>query len=401
MKIGVTSFNYATKRLIVQTHPDYQYVNIRFNNVYFWKYLHILLLKLLKIIRLNDENFYMLSLKFKPLFFPKRLDILHFFNTVNYSKKVPWVLSVESAVPWNRSIIGCIENQEPDFSVLRNNKEIERSLKQISSNTCKGLLALCDCSKQMQLEILKQFPQYESIIKQKLITLHPPQKLFTRSIRDKKLNYKNGSLRFIFIGRDFFRKGGREMFKAFEAYKSKYDFELTIVSDLRIDEKRYLMKENEVEDSLSYISDNRDWINHYPYVPNERVIQLIQQSHVALLPTWMDTYGYSILECQACGCPVITTKIRAMSEINSENCGWLISVPVNRLNHPIHKERTEFELFRKTLETGLINVLDDVFTNPEKIETKAEKCIERIALYHAPQRYFSILEGVYSGALLK
>lgn len=50
----------------------------------------------------------------------------------------------------------------------------------------------------------------------------------------------------------------------------------------------------------------------------------------------MDTYAYSVLESQACGTPLITTAQRALNETNSEDVGWLIEVPVNKLNNPLH-----------------------------------------------------------------
>lgn len=45
----------------------------------------------------------------------------------------------------------------------------------------------------------------------------------------------------------------------------------------------------------------------------------MKKAHVCLLPTWMDTFAYSVLEAQACGTPVISTSLRALTEINNEN----------------------------------------------------------------------------------
>ena len=50
---------------------------------------------------------------------------------------------------------------------------------------------------------------------------------------------------------------------------------------------------------------------------NSEVMNILKNTHVGLLPTYADTYGYSVLEAQSFGCPVITTNIRAMPEINN------------------------------------------------------------------------------------
>ena len=52
-----------------------------------------------------------------------------------------------------------------------------------------------------------------------------------------------------------------------------------------------------------------DWITHYETLPNDYVLELMREQHVGLLPTWSDTYGYSVLEFQGIGVPVITTNV--------------------------------------------------------------------------------------------
>ena len=51
---------------------------------------------------------------------------------------------------------------------------------------------------------------------------------------------------------------------------------------------------------------------------------------VGLLPTWAESYGYSVLEMQACGLPVVTTNIRALPETNV--CGWKVKLTSGKPN---------------------------------------------------------------------
>ena len=63
------------------------------------------------------------------------------------------------------------------------------------------------------------------------------------------------------------------------------------------------------------------WISYVPKLTNNETLELMKKSHIGLLPTYADTYGYSVLEFQAAGCPVITTNVRALPEINNNNLG--------------------------------------------------------------------------------
>ena len=341
-----------------------------------------------------EEQASKLLYKFKMLF-KKRCDIIHLFNTINYSDRNSWIISVESAVPWTLEVVRCIEKEEIDLSSLKGNPAIIKALKYLAAPNCKALLALSECSRNIQLELIKQFPIYEEKIKNKLLTLHPPQELILNSYDEKNTYISNKEFKFIFIGRDFFRKGGREIIKILSQLKLNFDFKLIIISDLRIDEPKYLMEENEIEKTKKIIEANSTWIDYYPKVTNSQVINLTKDAHIGLLPTWMDTYGYSVLECQACGCPVISTSLRALGEINNEKVGWLIDVPVNRLNNPIHNTKDEIDIFRSAIEKGLYNSIYHVLTHKEEVKLKAENCIEKIKKDHNPQKYSRALQVAY------
>jgi len=397
MKIGILSRNYAAKRLIIDKVKNASYENVRFLNYHLWKNAHLWFLRAIGKLNLSqEEQASKLFYKFKMLF-DKDYDMLHFFNTINYSYKNPWVISVESGVPWTMDVINCIGKADIDLSLLKSKPEIIDALQYLAAPNCKALLTLSECSRNIQLEILKQFPEFESIITRKLITLQPPQPLIIRSIEEKKVDFSKDQLRFIYIGRDFFRKGGREAIKILSKYKDDFDLKLVIISDLRIDEPKYLLEEEEIEKTRKFIKSNSSWIEYFSMLPNDQVLQLIKNAHIALLPTWMETYGYSVLECQACGCPVISTSLRALKEINDENVGWLINVPVNKLGNPIHNTKDEIQIFKDKLELGLDRCIYHVLTNREEIQAKAEKCIEKISYNNDPEYYSEELQKVYSG----
>lgn len=396
MKIGILSKNYAAKRLFLNKLPNATYKDIRFYNYYLWRNAHLWFLRTIGKLKMSPEE------QASKLFYDYKAivstgcDVYHFFNTINYSKKTPWVISVESGVPWPLEVIRCVESTNGDLSPIKNNKYIKNALHYLSLPNCFGLLALSECSKNIQLEILKQFPEYKKDIENKLITLYPPQSLLIKSYEDKiKYLDQKKIFTFIYIGRDFFRKGGRETVQVLSQLREKYDFKLVLISDLRIDEVKYLRTNHDIEDARKLINENLSWIEYHEFLPNYEVLEKIKQSDVALLPTWMDTYGYSVIECQACGTPVISTSLRALTETNNNNVGWLIKVPVNRLNNPIHNTKEEQDIFYKTLLKELYQTAEHILQHKEEVPIKAKHCLQRIEKYHSPEKYSQCLDIIY------
>lgn len=400
MKIGILSKNYAAKRLFLNKIQDAEYKDIRFYNYYLWKNAHLLFLRMIGKLKLSpEEAASKLFYDYKALF-PTKCNIFHFFNTINYSKRTPWVISVESAVPWPLEVIKCVESPSGNFEMIKGNKYVERALHYLSLPNCKGLLALSECSLNIQKELLRQFPKYEASICNKLILLSPPQCPIINSIADKNLSYLSTTpLTFIFVGMDYFRKGGREMLDVLMNLHQSYDFRLILISNLRIDEQRYLQSEDERERTAKIIKENADWIEWHKYLPNEQVMEKLKKAHVALLPTWMDTYGYSVLECQACGTPVISTSLRALTEENGEDVGWLVEVPVNRLNNPIHVTHEQQQLFKEKLLLGLKEKIEYLLNHHEEIEHKANNCLVKIKCKHDPATYSEKLSLIYQSKI--
>jgi len=398
LTIGVLSKNYAAKRLFLDKLSDARYVDVRPTNYFVWRNLPLLLgMKLHLSHRSPEELVSRLFYDYKAAV-PLRCDILHLFNCIDHSSGTPWAISVETAVPYPISVSRTIESDNPDFALLKDDKYVKKRLECLAQDSCKALLPLSRCSYNIQMELLKQFPEYSRKIKNKTLTLHPPQQLLIKNIDEKQLNHNHGEpLRCIFVGRNYFRKGGREAIEVLSELRKDYDFRLTLISNLTVDESKYVLSEHDVEDAKRLIAENSSWIDFYEELPNSEVIAKLKQSHVCLLPTWMDTYAYSVLESQACGTPCITTSLRALTETNGEDVGWSVPVPVNRLNHPLHNNEEQRATFSDSLKKGLRAVVEHVLTHRDEVVEKSENCLKRIARQHDPDVYAQKLRMIYDG----
>lgn len=398
MKIGILSKNYAAKRLFLDKLPFAVYKDIRFYNWHLWKNVHLWFLKTIGKLKLTpEEAAARLFYDFKSMI-PTGCDVFHFFNTMCHDRKQKWVISIESAVPWSLEVTRCVEASNPDMSVLRNNRYIKNAIRELAHSNCLAMVALSKCSYNIQRKLIAQFPEYSEAIDSKLITLYPPQSPLVKSVDHKGLTYSSDEqLIFVFIGRNYYRKGGRDVVEVLSKLHSKYDFKLILISALDKDEEKYERSEHDYEDAVKMIKANSSWIEYYESLPNDEVLEKIKKAHVALLPTWMDTFAYSVLECQACGTPVISSSLRALTEINGEELGWLIDVPINSLNNPILNSREDFEKFEKILQHGLQENVVHVLENRQEVRQKAERCLTTIADNYSPESYSKCLELLYQG----
>ena len=402
MKIGILSKNYAAQRLFLNKVPNALYKDIRFYNWCLWKNAYLWGLKIIGKLNMSPEEMVAkLFYDFKTAY-PTRCDIFHFFNCICLDKYNKWVVSVESGVPWPISVTRCVESENADFSPIMHSKYVERRLRALASPNCLGLLALSHCTENIQKELISQFPRYEEVICKKLITLLPPQKLIVHDLSEKQLLWNSDEeFTFIYVGSDFYRKGGRETIEVLSDLHCKYNFRLILISSMAIDEQRYLRTEHDPEDIKRLIEQNRGWIEYHDRLPNTEVLKKMKKAHVCLLPTWMDTFAYSVLEAQACGTPVISTSLRALTEINDESVGWLIKVPVNRLNNPLHLTKEQQDVFSEQLLLGLRDKVEYVLNHRDEVEIKAEKCIHKIKIKHSPDEYENKLRMVYNGEIEK
>jgi len=129
------------------------------------------------------------------------------------------------------------------------------------------------------------------------------------------------------------------------------------------------------------------------------VLALMRSAHVGLLPTYADTYGYSVLECQAQGTPVISTNVRALPELNNEQAGWLIEVPRDDLGEGLYATPEQRALLSAAIEAGLERALHEIFADRASLRRKGIAALARIQQQHDPARYKQRLGEIYAQAL--
>lgn len=369
MNLGYTNPNYAVVRAILNKCDDVTYTRVRpFSSV-----LSSIASKLHRNKLASDFVFsYFGGLN------STNVDLLHFFNVIPLTNiKTPFITTFETTVP----------------RFFKKGWMYDNALKSIESNRCKKLLALSECTKRLQSNLFIELGLEH--LSEKIAVLHPPQELLTTQGEIENRDISNKEIVFIFVGRAFWHKGGGVAVRALQRIRREYPVRLKIIGD--IDYRDYMdnPKKDDSNEMHRIIDANNDWIEYYPSLPNNDVLQLIKRADVGLLPTRGDTYGYSVLEMQAAGLPCITTDLRALPEINNDCCGWLIKIPKDRNYNAVYETQDDKDNLCDIIENQMVKICTSILDNPESIIEKSLKAFLRVKAFHDPIVYGGVLNDIY------
>ncbi len=386
MIIGLANNSYPEQRCITCIDNN-TFVNLKKKNLFL--YFNYIESKLFKM----QPNFIFKSIYSLEKY---RIDILHFFNYIPITK-LKWVVSFETAIPRIRENI-TLHHVRDGAALPARNEKTAKILKYIVQDNCIALIPLSQCAFDIQVALLSRYPEVEKEIISKMKVVHPPQQLHVT----EKIQY-NDKVNFIFVGKDFYRKGGAEIILAFsELFQENMinadQVTVTMIGDTN-SKHNYLHgkfpDDKEFYNALNAKISLMPFLNLHQSLPNKEVITAMLQSDIGLLPTWGDTYGYSVLEMQSCGCPVVTTNVRALPEINNEKAGWLIDLKLNRFGEVIIDSAEDKRLVREQIVHSLKKIVIEAVNNREIIAGKAQEAICRIREEHDPVDYKRIIEGIY------
>lgn len=328
-----------------------------------------------------------------------KVNLFHFINAISFGH-TPWITTFETVLPRFKCTLKCHKGRVPNYVSLKKETKVRKALEALSSDSCKRIIAMSECNYRMQKDLLTHFPEYQESIESKLIVIHPPQMSLVSDYSDKFLSI-DGNIKFMLSGHSFFRKGGMEIIETLGKLKRKYDYDFTliIVSSLVLDNYATQETNDDIQRARNFIQENSEWIDYFPELPYQQHLALMKKTHVGLLPTYADTYGYSVLDFQAAGCPVITTNVRAMPEINNNNKGWIIDVPTNRLGEAIYTTKEDRNIISDLIREGLECIIHEIFSNRKVIISKSQNAIIGLKEKNSFEDYARRLQEIYIEAI--
>ncbi len=352
-------------RIIAYTCDGYperrNFLNLPFDGVLFKRKLDFYTL-IRKINNYKGALDWYTQFTHKPIkFLEFNIKGYHFFNTISVGSK-PYIVTFETRIP-------------------RWTERIDEGLNILNRRNCIAMVAISDRAYGLQHDfIVGHFLNPEGMLK-KLIKIPPAQDV----LLDSKNLDTSCTVKFIFVGNLFFLKGGYELILGIDALiKAGRNVELTIVSTLEVDDWCTNSNETHVKEVKNIVERHSASIQVLSSLSNDDVLEMFKSHHVALLPSFADTYGYSVLEAMACMCPVITTNVGALTEINSNERGWIIDLPLNEYGSAILPRDSSSHFFSEKLYHGLKRVLLEIVDDPSTINNKAIKARDYIRSNHSP-----------------
>lgn len=278
-----------------------------------------------------------------------------------------------------------------------NKEKMKKHVELILHDNCKKILPVSKWAYDCEIKFLEQNYTYDVVekIREKMAILYPPQQILLKKVE----KYYLGEIQFIFVGRQFFRKGGYQCYQVFKKIRKKFRVKLILIGELGEESNpAYNINEKEKQEMEAFFEHEREWLTYYPSLGNKEVLEKMKTCHVGLLPTYGDTFGFSVLEMQAAGVPVISTNRQALSEINDDKVGWIIDT--GRFSQQIddcYGEYTKIQIERigEYINEQLEQIICNICEHPEQIAEKSKSAIERIRIKHSPDAYEEKIKNIY------
>lgn len=257
---------------------------------------------------------------------PRRFDLIHAFNRIPLGR-APFVIGFESHMPRGFGL-----ETSHYYGVLS---------RMLASPRCRGIIAISNYAR----EIFKETHQNSAmrdILYGKLSVRYPNIEIPAEAARPEPV----GRAPFVvsFVGNHFARKGGCVAVRMAElALQKKLPVQVEIVSSLQVGRGVWTDPLNDHFYDRYRAALQLPNVRWHATLSNVEVHALFRRSHVSLLATFCDTFGYSAIESMIHGTPVIATRQGALPEfiVHRQN-GLLLDLdtaPNGEWIHIAHPDR--------------------------------------------------------------
>ncbi|MGU3330494.1 glycosyltransferase family 4 protein [Methylobacterium mesophilicum] len=228
---------------------------------------------------------------------PRRFDLVHAFNRIPLGS-TPFLIGFESHMPRGFGL----ENSQY-FGVLS---------QMLASPRCRGIIAISNYAKEIFKETHQNNPSRDTLYG-KLSVRYPNIEIPSEIARLEPA----GRTPFVvaFVGNHFARKGGCVAVRLAElAIQKKLPVQVEIVSSLQVGCGVWTDPLNDHFYDRYRAALTLPNVRWHRTLSNAEVHALFRRSHVSLLATFCDTFGYSAIESMIHGTPVVATRQGALPE---------------------------------------------------------------------------------------
>ncbi len=333
------------------------------------------------------KNFY----RFRPF---SGVDLFHLWNGICFSR-TPWITSFEAHLPR-------YYRRGPTDS------RYEAALEALHHDRCRRLLGMSEFARQFF------FVQNEGRLDDSIVRkceVHYGGVEIDQGLVDRHrrfLEREDAGFMACLVGHEFFRKGGVPLLRAFSRLKSTAPgLHLSVVSSIKGGDYVTAAAREDVTAVRTLLA-NEPGITWHESLPHDKVLQLMADSHVALLPTLDDSLGWSVLEAMSIGLPVIATGICAIPELLPKDTEELqITLPRgptlrwNGMSMPLGTPERSMALTSAydEIEEGIVQSLTRLMSERHRIAELGERALAKVRQQHDPETQGIKLGEIYRQAL--
>lgn len=314
------------------------------------------------------------------------IDLLHTWNSLPISRK-PFVVSFECELP---RYLGNVVPWQAGFG--------EKILR---SKRCRRILALSEAARNRFAIKCENLPDDGLMNKVEVFRGGVSLPILAKG------TYSNsGPLKILFVGTDAVRKGIVPLFNTCDKLVQQgLDLKLTFIGGFN--EQCYVHGEhipdvNEVETRLRQAK----WVDYKGRVAVDSVFNQMTLHDILAFPTFDESLGWVPIEAGMLGVPTIATDIFAIPElIEHQNTGYLIAIDKRSDRRFIGLDTAGDELAEhldkanKNIENGLKTVIEDLYSNRDKIEQWGRAAKLRLSTMYSPESAKNQLTKIYNDAL--
>ncbi len=185
-------------------------------------------------------------------------------------------------------------------------------------------------------------------VEKSLVHLIPPP------IEAKCNKKEHNNINVLFVGRDYYRKGGDIALKAMEKIlKKRNDVTFTYVGKAPIPEHPKIM--------------------HYEGLSRKQLEDIYETSDILLYPSRDEAYGLAVLEALSYGIPVIASNLPSLAEIIDNNLdGYLANS-----------------------EEDYLEKLESLINSPDRLKSFSKMACKMVKIKHDPKKIGEELKKIY------
>jgi glycosyltransferase involved in cell wall biosynthesis len=226
-------------------------------------------------------------------------DLVHVYNDVCRSTR-PWVASFEHRYPAEDTDVG----------------RRARAVRLAAGPRCRRLLAISEHTRRLLASDPLSGPDLLPKCEVVYPCVPPEDDVAARHAAWLAQNPPDRGVRLLFVGNEFFRKGGEFVLDAAEGLAERLGVpvRLTVVSTLASDSYLTRASPDRVRSAAARLA-RRPGAERVQDLPPRAVRERMARSHVLVHPSLDETFGFVVVEAMATGLDVVTTRLRAVPEI--------------------------------------------------------------------------------------